>query len=110
MSQRGLQAAEAKMHEAGQPEEAVRAFASAYRRLDEGESAFLPTDELEPASEVPRLEEIRAADDDALEHLAVIKLNGGLATTMGLRSPKSLVEARDGHSFLDFIVGQTLFL
>ena len=40
----------------------------------------------------------------------MIKLNGGLATTMGLRSPKSLVEARDGRSFLDIIIGQTLAL
>ena len=40
----------------------------------------------------------------------MIKLNGGLATTMGLRSPKSLIEARAGRSFLDIIVGQTLAL
>ncbi len=40
----------------------------------------------------------------------MIKLNGGLATTMGLRSPKSLVEARDGRSFLDIIIGNTLAL
>jgi UTP--glucose-1-phosphate uridylyltransferase len=39
-----------------------------------------------------------------------IKLNGGLATSMGLRSPKSLVEAREGRSFLDIIIGQTLAL
>ena len=36
----------------------------------------------------------------------MIKLNGGLATTMGLRQPKSLIEARDGHSFLEIIIGQ----
>jgi len=29
---------------------------------------------------------------------------------MGLRSPKALVEAREGHSFLDLIIGQTLVL
>ena len=45
-----------------------------------------------------------------LEGVVVIKLNGGLATTMGLRHPKSLVEAREGLSFLDIIVGQTLAL
>ena len=42
--------------------------------------------------------------------VALIKLNGGLATTMGLQQPKSLMEARDGLSFLDIIVGQTLAL
>src|SRR5206468_4108590 len=67
--------------------------------------------ELEPASDVPSLDELPEGDQaEALEQLAVIKLNGGLATTMGLRSPKSLVEARQGHSFLDIIIGQTLAL
>jgi UTP--glucose-1-phosphate uridylyltransferase len=40
----------------------------------------------------------------------MIKLNGGLATTMGLRSPKSLLEAREGRTFLDLIIGQVLAL
>ena len=99
------------MREAGQPEEAIRSFASAYGRLVSGESAMLPSDELEPAGEVERFEEL--PEDDAgevLDRVAVVKLNGGLATTMGLRSPKSLVEARQGHSFLDIIIGQTLAL
>jgi UTP--glucose-1-phosphate uridylyltransferase len=111
MSAEGLQAAEQKMREAGHTEEAIRAFRSAYERLAGGESGMMPSADLEPAADVPALEELPAADDaGALEHLAVIKLNGGLATTMGLRSPKSLVQARDGRSFLDIIVGQTLAL
>jgi UTP--glucose-1-phosphate uridylyltransferase len=111
MSEDALRAAEAKMREAGQPEEAIRSFASAYERLESGESALLPTAELEPAGEVDTLEQLPEADAaDVLDRVAVIKLNGGLATSMGLRSPKSLVEARDGRSFLDIIVGQTLAL
>jgi UTP--glucose-1-phosphate uridylyltransferase len=109
--QDGLQAAEAKMREAGQPEEAVRSFRRAYERLVGGESAMLPSAELEPAGDVDALDELPEANaGDALSRVVVIKLNGGLATTMGLRSPKSLVEARDGRSFLDIIVGQTLSL
>jgi hypothetical protein len=111
MSVDALKAAEAKMRDAGQSEEAIRSFASAYERLESGESALLPTAELEPAGEVDTLEQLPDADaSDILDRVAVIKLNGGLATSMGLRSPKSLVEARDGHSFLDIIVGQTLAL
>jgi UTP--glucose-1-phosphate uridylyltransferase len=101
------------MREAGHDDEAIRNFLSGFRRLESGESVMLPSSELEPAGDVPALEDLRADDDaihSALERLAVVKLNGGLATTMGLRSPKSLVEARDGHSFLDIIVGQTLAL
>jgi len=99
------------MRDAGQPEEAIRSFASAYERLESGESALLPTAELEPAGEIDTLEQLPDVDvSDVLDRVAVIKLNGGLATSMGLRSPKSLVEARDGRSFLDIIVGQTLAL
>jgi UTP--glucose-1-phosphate uridylyltransferase len=111
MSSEGLQAAEQKMRDAGHSDEAIRAFASAYKRLEGGESGMMPTDELEPATDVPSLEELPEGDPaGALEQYAVIKLNGGLATTMGLRSPKSLLEAREGRTFLDIIIGQTLAL
>ena len=88
MAEDGLEAAEAKMREAGQPEEAIRSFPSAYRRLESGESAMLPSAELEPAGDVDALEQLPDADAGALDRVAVIKLNGGLATTMGLRSPE----------------------
>jgi UTP--glucose-1-phosphate uridylyltransferase len=111
MSAEGLKAAEQKMRDAGHADEAIRAFRSAYERLEGGESGMMPTAELEPATDVPSLEELPEGDPaDALEQFAVIKLNGGLATTMGLRSPKSLIEAREGQSFLDIIIGQTLAL
>jgi UTP--glucose-1-phosphate uridylyltransferase len=111
MSAEGLRAAEQKMRDAGQPEEAVRAFARNYERVDAGESAYLRSDELEPVSDVATLEQTADVDPhEALEHVVAIKLNGGLATTMGLRHPKSLVEAREGHSFLDIIVRQVLAL
>jgi UTP--glucose-1-phosphate uridylyltransferase len=99
------------MRAAGQPEEAISAFASAYRRVEQGESALIWSDELEPAQDVPRLDDLPAADGrGALEQVVAIKLNGGLATTMGLQQPKSLVEAHGGHTFLDIIIGQTLAL
>ena len=109
-SENGLEQAEAKMRDAGQPEEAIRAFANAYRRLESGDEAMLPSADLEPAGDVPTLEELPEVDGHALDRVAVIKLNGGLATSMGLRSPKSLIEARDGRSFLDIIIGNTLAL
>ncbi len=109
-TENGLEQAQEKMRDAGQPEEAIRAFAGAYERLVGGDSAMLPSAELEPAGDVDALESLPEADAGALDAVAVIKLNGGLATTMGLRSPKSLVEARDGRSFLDVIIGNTLAL
>lgn len=41
-----------------------------------------------------------------LSKLAVLKLNGGLGTTMGCVGPKSAIEVRDGMTFLDLIVKQ----
>lgn len=41
-----------------------------------------------------------------LSKLAVLKLNGGLGTTMGCVGPKSAIEVRDGMTFLDLSVRQ----
>ncbi len=72
---------------------------------------MIPSAGLEPAADVPRARgAARGEGGDALRRLAVIKLNGGLATSMGLQHPKSLIEAREGRSFLEIIVGQTLAL
>jgi UTP--glucose-1-phosphate uridylyltransferase len=107
----GLTESQQKMRAAGEPEEAIRSFASAYRRLVAGDAGVIRSDELEPARDVPALDRLAAPDDPTtLDQFAMIKLNGGLATTMGLQRPKSLVEARDGRSFLEIIIGQTLAL
>ena len=45
-----------------------------------------------------------------VSQLAVIKLNGGLGTSMGLERVKSLIEVKPGLSFLDCIARQVLHL
>jgi UTP--glucose-1-phosphate uridylyltransferase len=97
------------MRTAGEPEEAIRGFARAYERLAGGERMLISSTEIEPVTGVPALETLPAADAaSTLAHVVVVKLNGGLATTMGLDRPKSLLEAHGGRSFLDIIIGQTL--
>jgi UTP--glucose-1-phosphate uridylyltransferase len=111
MSAEGLRAATGKMRAAGQSDEAIRGFARDYERVDRGESAFLRSQELEPVSDVAKLGGIPETEPgEILSRVVAIKLNGGLATTMGLRHPKSLLEARDGYTFLDIIIGQLLAL
>ncbi|MDQ6745614.1 MAG: UTP--glucose-1-phosphate uridylyltransferase [Actinomycetota bacterium] len=106
-----LVAAERKMREHGQAEEAITAFHSAFCRLEAGEESTIASAELEPAGDVPALSELPdEIDPTDLDRFATIKLNGGLATSMGLQQPKSLVAAREGRSFLEVIVGQTLAL
>ena len=64
--------------------------------------------------DLPALDDLGEPDDaaarDALDRLAVIKLNGGLGTSMGLAGPKSLLEIKPGTSFLDAVARQTLAL
>ena len=95
---------EAKLRREGLPEEAVAAFRALYDQLVAGASGTLPDAELEPVRELPTLAQLpRPAAVDALRRACVIKLNGGLGTSMGLDGPKSLLEARDGLTFLDVI-------
>src|SRR5215211_6595641 len=102
----GLQAACAKMRDAGIPEPAIDVFAVQYGRLRAGDTGTIPTAELEPVRDVPVLDDLPDAPPDALARTVVVKLNGGLGTSMGLRKAKSLIEARDGRTFLELIIGQ----
>jgi UTP--glucose-1-phosphate uridylyltransferase len=109
MNEDRLRAAEEKMRHHGADEEAIAAFADAFRRLVGGEEAMIASSELEPAEDVPTLSGLEGETDPAaLDQFVTIKLNGGLATTMGLEQPKSLVQAREGRTFLDIIIGQVL--
>ena len=106
MSAEGLRAAEDKMREAGVPAAAVRTFADFYRQVERGETGELPEDELEPIAELPRLEDLPPGTDAPLDQAVVLKLNGGLGTSMGMDRAKSLLPVKDGKSFLDITVEQ----
>ena len=43
---------------------------------------------------------------DILDQVAVLKLNGGLGTSMGCSGPKSLISVRNDLTFLDLHVQQ----
>ncbi|KAH9738589.1 UTP--glucose-1-phosphate uridylyltransferase 1 [Citrus sinensis] len=60
----------------------------------------VPYDSLAPVPEDP------AETKKLLDKLVVLKLNGGLGTTMGCTGPKSVIEVRNGLTFLDLIVIQ----
>ncbi len=105
-----MSAATDKMRREGLPEIAIDTFAHYEERLRQGEQGTLPESELEPLTDVPDAGELPAADPSALERAVVLKLNGGLGTSLGMRKAKSLVEVKDGHTFLDVIVRQVLHL
>ncbi|KAG7878979.1 hypothetical protein KL905_003626 [Ogataea polymorpha] len=56
--------------------------------------------------EVVAYSSLQNGDNSNLSKLAVLKLNGGLGTSMGCVGPKSVIEVRDGQSFLDLSVRQ----
>ena len=64
--------------------------------------------------DLPSLDELPEPPPDqareVLDRLVVVKLNGGLGTSMGLSGPKSLIEVKPGRSFLDVIATQVLAL
>jgi UTP--glucose-1-phosphate uridylyltransferase len=99
-----------KMRAEGLPEEAIESFAYYEERLREGDRGTLPESELEPLSELPDLSELPESDGQALDQAVVLKLNGGLGTSMGMTRAKSLLEVKDGLTFLDVIVRQVLHL
>ncbi len=82
------------------------------QQLEQPDAGQLPGGDLEPLRGVPRLEELpqpsEAEARQVLDRLVVVKLNGGLGTSMGLSGPKSLLQVKPGRSFLDIFAQQVL--
>jgi UTP--glucose-1-phosphate uridylyltransferase len=107
----GLEASIEKMRRDGVPDIAIRTFAAFYERLVDGERGMLPEDEIEPVTDVADADSLPEPDEEgraALDRAIVLKLNGGLGTSMGMTRAKSLLEVKDGLSFLDIIARQVL--
>jgi UTP--glucose-1-phosphate uridylyltransferase len=98
------------MEREGLPQIAIDTFAHYEELLRAGEQGTLPESELEPLTDVPSIDDLPEADPSALERAVVLKLNGGLGTSMGMTKAKSLLEVKEGHTFLDVIVRQVLHL
>ena len=109
MSEEGLRAAEEKMRRDAVPDPAIATFAHYYEQLEAGESGLIGEDEIEPVRDLPDAEALSGADAP-LDEAVVIKLNGGLGTSMGMSRAKSLLEVKEGLSFLDVIARQVLSL
>lgn len=110
LSTDGLQASIETMRAEGVGQAAIDAFARYYEQLREGASGMLPEDEIERVGELPTLDELPDGDAALVDGAVVIKLNGGLGTSMGMTQAKSLIEAKDGRTFLDLVVQQVLGL
>jgi UTP--glucose-1-phosphate uridylyltransferase len=115
MSTSGYVAAVLAKAEAGGAHAAeLAALRRRLQQLGEQRAGLLPGEVLEPLADLPRLDELPEPSPcrarEVLNQQVVVKLNGGLGTSMGLAGPKSLLEVKPGRSFLDVIVMQVLAL
>jgi UTP--glucose-1-phosphate uridylyltransferase len=109
----GLEQALDKMRADGAPEVAIQNFRHYYERLAAGDTGTIAEDEIEPARDLPSAADLPEPGEEgrqALDRAVVIRLNGGLGTGMGMTEAKSLLEVKDGLTFLDVIARQVLRL
>merc|ERR1719379_1303416 len=102
---------EEKMKAEGLGEAAIAAFKYSYSRLVSGDKGMILESAISPAKDVAKYEEIQKTikqDPTLLKKTAVVKLNGGLGTGMGLDKAKSLLPVKDGDTFLDLIAKQVV--
>ncbi len=99
-----------KMLARGLSDAAICAFLHGVEELRQQRKMMVSEDEISPVPSLPAWHEIvtssPAAGADLLSKTVVIKLNGGLGTSMGLQQAKSLLEIKPGVTFLDLIVRQ----
>lgn len=113
MRPEGLTEAVRKMTDRGVDRRAITVFEDYWQQLADGAQGTILEETIEPLVDVPELAAIEVSDDErraALAKVAVVKLNGGLGTSMGMSGPKSALVARDGLSFLDLIARQLIGL
>ena len=99
------------MIDAGVSTPAVEVFSRFYELLESGETGIIREDTIDPLTEPPSLCDVDVSNleaRDAIGKTVMIKLNGGLGTSMGLDKAKTLLDVREGKNFLDLIVRQVL--
>ena len=100
-----------KMESAGLHPVVIDAFKYYYKKVVTGETGLISDRDIKPvrADEIEDADNIKKYADAgkrALKNAVMIKLNGGLGTSMGLTGAKSLLEIKNGKTFLEIIFKQ----
>lgn len=102
------------MEQANVSEAAIKSFERNFQSLISEETGMISEDSIEPIASLPELAEISTRTEEfdpaLLAKTVVIKLNGGLGTSMGLQMAKSLLPVKGHTTFLDIIVEQISYL
>ncbi|MCK5803765.1 MAG: UTP--glucose-1-phosphate uridylyltransferase [Lentisphaeria bacterium] len=103
-----LELHKAKMHADGLAAAVVDCFAHYYTKLAGGDRGLVPNREITAldSNAMPVLDDLPPGDPAALAHTVMLKLNGGLGTSMGLKKAKSLLPVKPDFTFLDSIAHQ----
>jgi len=97
------------MEKEGIAQSAISAFESTFKSLVSGNTGIIPESTISPVPELVHTDTISAKPDAALlSETVVLKLNGGLGTGMGLDKAKSLLEVKNGDTFLDLTAKQVV--
>ncbi len=99
------------MKVAGLADDVIRTFSAYYDQLQSGEQGMISRGMIDPPSpdNVINLSAMtQYRKQSILKSIAVIKLNGGLGTSMGLSAAKSLLPVKGNMNFLDIITRQVL--
>ncbi|MDO5681837.1 MAG: UTP--glucose-1-phosphate uridylyltransferase [Propionibacteriaceae bacterium] len=109
MTEAGLRQAIDKMEAAGQGGAPAEVFRHYYGELASGATGVVAEADIDPVGELALLADQQVAPDAASAALAatvMIRLNGGLGTSMGMSQAKSLLPVTADRTFLDLMVDQ----
>ncbi len=101
---------ERKMIDADLPSMVIRNFKHYFAKLLEGDSGKIHRDRIDPVDALPVFSELEPFSGLGRKHVnqvAMIKLNGGLGTSMGMQGPKSMLPVKQDMNFLDIILRQS---
>ena len=101
-----------RMRAEGLPKIAIETFRHYYHQLTQGQTGLIPEAQIQPVTSLPDAETLPQPlthiGYSALAKTILLKLNGGLGTSMGLSKAKSLLPVKNGLTFLDIIARQAL--
>jgi UTP--glucose-1-phosphate uridylyltransferase len=99
-----------KMQSENLPYIFIKNFEHYYSQLVEGHTGLIPENAIKPVTSLPDAETLTAEmaeiGHQTMSETIMLKLNGGLGTSMGLKKAKSLLKVKNGLTFLDVIARQ----
>lgn len=100
-----------KMERANLHPVVIDTFAHYYKKIISGATGLISDEDIRSVTsdhieDADRIQKYAEAGRNALQHAVIIKLNGGLGTSMGLTRAKSLLKVKNEKTFLEIILNQ----